>query len=452
MGQLGLEFGAPNFTVTGITTAIRAALQRDFRGVWVDGEITESKLAPSGHWYFSLKDANAKIRCVCYRSAAWKLRVKPSDGLQVAARGSVDLYEARGECQFIVEALQPRGFGELQLAFDQLKQRLAAEGLFDAARKRPLPPYPQRIGIVTSPTGAVIQDLLEVLARRFPGLHIRIYPAQVQGAGSAEQIRAGLDYFKNRPWADLVILARGGGSLEDLWSFNEEIVARGIAACPVPVISAVGHETDFTIADFTADLRAPTPSAAAELAVPSQEELAGRISAFDELLRRSLSYLLARWGERLHRLGIERARSSLDRRIGRAQQRTDELDFRMRELLTRQLRDAAARTAQYETRLEKLNPSARLADARVRLDRAGQRLEAAQRERAVRLRNRLASLESELSHLSPLAILARGYAIVHRQADQALVTAPSQVEPRERLEIQLAEGRIQAEVTRSGDV
>jgi exodeoxyribonuclease VII large subunit len=452
MGQLGLEFGAPNYTVTGITSAIRASLQRDFRGVWVDGEVTEAKLAPSGHWYFSLKDSTAKIRCVCYRSAAWKLRVKPSDGLQVTARGSVDLYEARGECQFIVEALQPRGLGELQLAFDQLKQRLAAEGLFDAARKRPLPPYPQRIGIVTSPAGAVLQDLLEVLTRRFPGLHIRVYPAQVQGAGSGEQIRAGLDYFRNRPWAELVILARGGGSLEDLWSFNEEIVARGIAACPVPVISAVGHETDFTIADFTADLRAPTPSAAAELAVVSQDELLGRFTAYEELLRRSFTYLLARSSERLHRLGIERARSSLGRRIGRAQQRADELDFRLRDLITRQLRDASGASAQLQARLEQLNPRTRLTEARARLDRSQQRLNALQQERVARMKNRLASLESELAHLSPLAILARGYAIVHRQADHALVTGPMQVEPRDILEIQLSEGTIQAEVTRSGDV
>jgi len=227
------------------------------------GEISGSKTASSGHCYFTLKDQDAQLRCVCFRQSLRYLKVKPQDGMAVLARGHIDVYEARGEYQLLVEAIEPQGHGALQFAFEQLKKKLAGEGLFDAARKRPIPRLPQRIGIVTSPSGAVVRDITEILSRRFPGLHLRIYPASVQGEGSVEAVCRGIDYFSNSGWAQVVIVARGGGSLEDLWTFNEESVARAIAASSVPVISAVGHETDFTIADFVADLRAATPSAAA---------------------------------------------------------------------------------------------------------------------------------------------------------------------------------------------
>src|SRR5712691_10612764 len=264
MEQFVLQFGPERrvVTVSELNAAIRGLLDREFFDVWVSGEISGVKIAGSGHYYFTLKDAESQLRCVCFRSTARFLKFKPQDGAAVLARGRIDVYEARGEYQLQVEALELEGHGALQFAFEQLKKKLAAEGLFEQARKRPLPRFPARIGIVTSPRGAVISDMVKILTARLPGLHIRLFPALVQGAGSVEEVCRGIDYFSRTRWADLVIVGRGGGSLEDLWTFNEEAVARAIAGCRVPVVSAVGHETDFTIADFVADLRAPTPSAA----------------------------------------------------------------------------------------------------------------------------------------------------------------------------------------------
>src|SRR6202161_3086470 len=247
MEQLALAW-APvrkTFTVAELNARIRGLLGDEFDDVWVAGEISGSKTATSGHCYFTLKDHEAQLRCVCFRQSLRYLKFKPQDGMAVRARGHIDVYEARGEYQLLVEAIEPQGHGALQLAFEQLKKKLAAEGLFESSRKRPLPALPSRIGIVTSPTGAVIRDILQILERRFPGRHIRIYPALVQGEGSIEQVVAGLEYFSKSRWAEVVIVARGGGSLEDLWTFNEELVARAIVKCAVPVISAIGHETDF---------------------------------------------------------------------------------------------------------------------------------------------------------------------------------------------------------------
>src|SRR5262249_36259077 len=255
----------------------RGVLDQEFRDVRVTGEISGLKLAASGHYYFTLKERESQIKAVAFRSAHRYWKFKPQDGMAVLARGRVDGYEGRGEYQLLVEMLEPQGAGALQLAFEALKKKLAAEGLFDAERKRPLPRFPRRIGIVTSPRGAAIADLVQILTRRFPGLHIRLYPALVQGEGSVEDICRGLEYFSRTKWADLIIVGRGGGSLEDLWTFNEEAVARAIARSSMPVVSAVGHETDVTIADFVADLRAPTPSAAAEMVVPAREEVIERI-------------------------------------------------------------------------------------------------------------------------------------------------------------------------------
>src|SRR5580658_1566573 len=263
------------------------SLATQFTDIWISGEISGTKVPGSGHYYFTLKDDAAQLRCVCYKTTARYLKFKPQDGIAVLARGRIDVYDARGEVQFVVEALEPQGHGALQLAFEQLKKKLAVEGLFEASRKRPLPALPERIGIVTSPTGAVIRDILQILDRRFPGRHLRIYPAQVQGEGSVEQVTAGIQYFSRSGWAEVVIVARGGGSLEDLWTFNEERVARAIVACSVPVISAVGHETDFTIADFVADLRAPTPSAAAEMVICTRQSLVERLDAAAIKLRQA---------------------------------------------------------------------------------------------------------------------------------------------------------------------
>jgi exodeoxyribonuclease VII large subunit len=403
--QISLDFGSSRriYSVGELNAAIRALLDSQFRDVWVAGEISGVKLAASGHYYFTLKDGQGQLRCVCFKSAARYLRFKPQDGIAVLARGRIDVYELRGEYQLLVEALEPRGYGALQLAFEQLKTKLAAEGLFDPSRKRPLPALPHRIGIVTSPTGAVIRDILQILERRFPGLHIRLYPALVQGAGSIEEVVAAIDWFSQSGWPDVVIVARGGGSLEDLWTFNEEAVARAIARSAVPIISAVGHETDVTIADFVADLRAPTPSAAAELVVPARRQLLDQIGATALRLAKEMRY-----------------------RLLNAARRVDDLDFRLRTL----------------------DPSFRLATARRRLELAQATIVDRIRLRLVRTRATLDSLTAQLGHLSPLSILDRGYAIVQNAKGEILKNAES-APAKSLIEVRLAKGRLRAKVTQS---
>jgi exodeoxyribonuclease VII large subunit len=427
-------------TVSELSSAIRIMLTGGFGDVWVAGEISGLRVATSGHAYFSLKDAGAQIKCVCFRGSLRLMKVQPQEGIAVLARGRVDVYEARGEYQLIVEVLEPQGFGALQLAFEQLKKRLAAEGLFDAARTRALPPFPVRIGIVTSPTGAAIRDMLHVLARRFPGVHIRLYPAQVQGAGSAEAVVEGLSYFSRSGWPEVVIVGRGGGSLEDLWTFNEEAVARAIAACSVPVVSAVGHETDFTIADFVADLRAPTPSAAAELVVRKKDTLIDRIAASEQRLARGLQH-----------------------RAARDTQRLDEADFCLRDRLARCIANSRERVRLLDARLHKCDPKLRLLalhrrldeamarlgtlaqrqsrEAAVRCDRASTRLAPALRRRLEALRYRRDRLHAALIQLSPQNVLERGYAIVQKETGEAL-RDPAQTRPGEFLRVRLAHGRI----------
>ena len=290
MEQIGLEWQPwqpEKFSVKQITAKLKRTLREGFSNLYVTGEVSALKAATSGHLYFNLKEEDAILSCVMYRQSARLLKFQLRDGLMLQARGSIDLYEPRGAYQFLVESAEPIGVGALQKAFEDLKKKLAAEGLFEAERKRPLPKYPRRIGIVTSPTGAVIQDMLNIFERRSRGLEIRIYPALVQGNSSVEQICAGLKYFSESGWPDIVIVARGGGSLEDLWSFNDEAVARAIVASTIPVVSAVGHETDFTIADFVADLRAPTPSAAAEIIAPDLNALLESLDSLDRAMSRS---------------------------------------------------------------------------------------------------------------------------------------------------------------------
>ncbi len=424
--SLDLEPARRIYGVGELSAAIRALLDREFRDVWVAGEISGVKLATSGHYYFTLKDERAQLRCVSFRAQARYLRFKPQDGIAVLARGRIDVYEPRGEYQLLVEALEPQGYGALQLAFEQLKKKLAGEGLFDAARKRPLPRLPGRIGIVTSPTGAVIRDMLQILERRFPGLHIRLYPVQVQGAGSVEEVVAAIGWFSASGWPDVVIVARGGGSLEDLWTFNEEAVARAIARSSVPVVSAVGHETDVTIADLVADLRAPTPSAAAELLVPEKRQLLERIGSTRGRLEKEVRYRLSGAARRMHEKGMERAAAVVRRLVGRRLQRVDDLDFRLRGL------DPRFRLAAAGRRLEAL--SAALGE-RVRL-------------RLVRQRARLETVAAKLESLSPLGILERGYAIV--QDPQGRVVKDALAAPVKTLvDIRLARGTLAARVTRS---
>lgn len=448
MEQFAFQFAPQRrvFSVSELNAAIRALLDGEFQDIWVSGEISGVKLPASGHYYFTLKEREAQLRCVCFRSAHRYFKFKPQDGVAVLARGRIDVYEARGEYQMLVEFLEPQGHGALQFAFEQLKKKLAAEGLFDPGRKKELPRFPQRIGIVTSPRGAVIADMLNILARRFPGLHIRIFPALVQGEGSAEEVCRGLSYFSSSRWAEVVILARGGGSLEDLWTFNEEPVARAIAACRIPVISAVGHETDVTIADFIADLRAPTPSAAAEMVVCTRQELLERIAASRHKLVQSFRYRLAMVSQRLHRLAIDRAMSLLNRTIGRQLQRVDEQQDRLRErvraLVAAKRRELAVR----EFRLQRFDLRPRFAEDRRRLASASAASSQALRLQLARRSGRVEALAGKLSQLSPLRILDRGYAIVINQSGE-IVKESSAAPVNSSIQVRLARGQLQAQVT-----
>jgi exodeoxyribonuclease VII large subunit len=448
MEQFALEFDlTPQrrvFSVSELNAAIRIVLDVEFQEVWVSGEISGLKLAASGHYYFTLKDAEAQVRCVAFRSSHRYWKFKPRDGLAVLARGRLDVYEARGEYQLQVEMLEPQGLGALQLAFEQLKRKLALEGLFAPDRKRVLPRFPRRIGIVTSPRGAAIGDMVQILSRRFPGLHIRLYPALVQGEGAVEEVCRGIDFFSRTGWADLVIVGRGGGSLEDLWTFNEEAVARAIATCSIPVVSAVGHETDVTIADFVADLRAPTPSAAAELVVPMREDLFERISAARAKSTQALRYRLAMLERRLRQQGIERALNVLHRRVGRGLQRIDEQEFRLRERI-RKAADARERARRLlETRLKRFDMQPRLATGRRRLETLTVASVQCIRMSLTRRRGRLDRLDAKLSQLSPLRILERGYAIVSNESgilkDSAAAPGGSQIH------VRLAKGELDAVV------
>jgi exodeoxyribonuclease VII large subunit len=446
--QFALEFDlTPQrriLSVSELNSAIRAVLDSEFQDVWVSGEISGLKLAQSGHYYFTLKERESQVKCAAFRSSHRYWKFKPQDGLAVLARGRIDVYEARGEYQLLVDLIEPQGFGALQLAFEQLKKKLAAEGLFAADRKRALPRFPRRIGIVTSPRGAAIADIVHILTRRFPGLHIRLFPALVQGEGSVEEVCRGIEHFSRTRWPDLVIAGRGGGSLEDLWTFNEEAVARAIAACAVPVISAVGHETDVTIADYVADLRAPTPSAAAELAVPLLEDLIDRIAVARTKAAQGLRYRLAMLDRRLRQQGIDRALGVLHRRIGRNLQRVDEQEFRLRERVRVSIESRERARRGLEARVRRFDMRPRLAADRRRLDTAMS--SAAQRVRLLLAarRRRMEQLAAKLSQLSPLLVLRRGYAIVSHAG--VILTDPADAGAGSRIHVRLSKGELDATV------
>jgi exodeoxyribonuclease VII large subunit len=451
MDQFAFDFAPARrvYSVGELNAAIRETLEREFPDVWVAGEISGVKLAASGHYYFTLKEREAQVRCVVFRSAHRYWKFRPQDGLAVLARGRIDVFEARGEYQLIVEVLEPQGHGALQVAFEQLKKKLAMEGLFEPARKRPLPRYPRRIGIVTSPRGAVIADMVQILSRRFPGLHIRLFPALVQGEGSVDDVCRGLDYFSRSSWPELVIVARGGGSLEDLWTFNEEAVARAIARCAVPVVSAVGHETDVTIADLVADLRAPTPSAAAEIIVCTRQELLERIGLVRQKLAQAARFRLAVLARRWHQQAIERPMALLQRAIGRQAQRVDELDFRLRDQLRARLNRHGRAHRELAARLRYFDLRPRFAVDRRRLESAYTAAVQSLRWDIARRRGQVAQLDAKLSQLSPLRILERGYAIVTNESG-AIVKDSTAVPPGGAIHVRLARGRLDAQVTKSG--
>jgi exodeoxyribonuclease VII large subunit len=448
LDQFALEFDlTPQrkiFSVSELNAAIRAVLDEEFQDISVAGEISGLKLAASGHYYFTLKERDAQVKCVAFRSAHRYWKFKPQDGLAVLARGRIDVYEARGEYQLLVESLEPQGFGALQLAFEQLKQKLAAEGLFDPARKRPLPRFPRRIGIVTSPRGAAIADMVHILSRRFPGIHVRLYPSLVQGEGAVEEVVRGIEYFSRTQWPDLVIVGRGGGSLEDLWTFNEEAVARAIAACTVPVISAVGHETDVTIADFVADLRAPNPSAAAELAVPNLEDIVDRIEAARAKATQGLRYRIAMLERRLRQQGIDRALGVLHRNVGRHLQRIDEQEYRLRERVRTAIDLRERERRGLEERLRHFDVRPRLAADRRRMDSAHTAMLETVRRRLALRRSDWEQARAKIEQLSPLKILERGYAIVSN--DGGILKDAKSAPVGSSIHVRVAKGELDARV------
>jgi len=440
-----LSFERHIFGVTELNAAVQSLFEDKFRSIWVEGEISNCRPATSGHFYFSLKDAASQLKCALFKGNARFVKFKPQDGMKVLARGNLEVYEARGEYQLIVEALEPQGVGALQIAFEQLKKKLTAEGLFAPEQKRPLPTLPRRLGIVTSTAGAVIRDILQILERRFPGLHIRVFPALVQGEGSIEQVCAGLQHFSESAWPDVVILARGGGSLEDLWTFNEEAVARAIHASKVPVVSAIGHETDFTIADFVADLRAPTPSAAAELIICTKDSLFELIAAQDAKMLQSLRYRLAMSARALHERGIDRAATVMHRAITRRAQRLDELEFAMRRTVRTLLDTRAKRLADANQRLQANDLRLKLAHGRHKGQTLHERMLRTMQDRLWQSRRKYESLDLHLRQLSPLTVLSRGYAIVQTPQGSVLRSA-SETAPGEDLSIRLSQGQLQVRV------
>jgi exodeoxyribonuclease VII large subunit len=433
-------------TVSELTERIQGVLETEFLDVWVEGEISNLKLATSGHWYFSLKDEQAQLAAVVWRNDTRLVRFRPKDGMKVLARGQLRVYPPRGAYQLSVQVLEPLGKGSLQQAFEELKQKLEQEGLFDPARKRPLPMLPRRIGVVTSPTGAVLRDILRVLRSRYADLEVLVYPALVQGEGAAAEIAQGIRALNRLGGLDVILLARGGGSLEDLWAFNEETVARAIAASRIPTISAVGHETDFTIADFVADLRAATPSAAAERVVQAKQELQARVKALDERRDGALRLRLARVRARVEAAAAHRVFAAEQGRLRVLAQRTDELARRSETGLLRVVERGRAHERRLRERLEAFRLDRQLAARRERLERQRDRLTVLFRAATERRRSRLGRLAASLDGLSPLSVLGRGYALVWDEARGRLVRSATEVEPGEALRIRLHQGALRASV------
>jgi exodeoxyribonuclease VII large subunit len=438
------------YGVRELVSAVRGHLEKGFADIWVEGEISNLRPADSGHLYLTLKDGESQIRLVMFRTQARLLRFRPQNGMAVIARGRITMYEARGEMQMLAEFMEPMGTGALQVAFEQLKAKLAAEGLFDAARKKALPALPRRIGVITSPRGAVIRDILHVLHRRHQSIHVLIHPAQVQGESAVSEVSAGLRFF-NRQEADsefsvdVIIIARGGGSIEDLAAFNDESVARLVAASRIPVISAVGHETDFTICDFVADLRAPTPSAAAEIVIRSQQELQETVVSLHDRLRRAMQYKLLYERQNLLKLEKNRVFARMEDAIARRQQRVDDLRFRLDSLMRGKLNEASQRLELASSRLRQRDVRQQLKMWERELFTRMEALASATQRYLMLRRSRLEQATTKLHALSPEAILERGYSLIF-DAEGALVTNAVQIEPGNVIHARLARGSLNARV------
>jgi exodeoxyribonuclease VII large subunit len=448
--QLDLKFEEPApmrriWPVRALVAEIRELVEQDYGDVWVEGEISNFRPAPSGHIYFTLKDADAQLPVVLFRRQALLLRFRPDDGLHVLVRGKVSVYEQRGQMQLVAETMEPVGAGSLQLAFEQLKERLKAEGLFDADRKRPLPAFPRTVGIVTSPTGAVIRDFLNIVSRRHSGLNVLLFPVAVQGEGSAAEVVAALKALNASGLIDVIVVARGGGSLEDLAAFNSERVARAIAASQLPVVSAIGHETDFTIADFVADLRAPTPSAAAELITEAQFRIAEFLASQARRLERAARYQMLQSRQRLARVHIGLAESRVSALLRRREQQLDDLAARMEDAVCEPLRQRQRQVSELAAAVLRHDPRRALGLARERLAAGRARIEHSL-ERMLHSRATAAhALDARLRSLSPLAVLDRGYALV-LDGQGVLVRSTAQVAGGDRVTTRLADGAFASRV------
>ncbi len=439
-------------TVSELSATIRDALETRFQNVWVEGEISNARLWNTGHLYFTLKDSASQIKAVIFRGSLRYLKFKPEDGLRVVARGKISVYDVKGEYQLICEHLEPQGFGPLQVAFEQLKKKLAAEGLFEASRKRPLPALPRRIGLVTSIDGAALRDMVRVLRRRYPNAHLVISPTRVQGEGAAVEVARALKLVARVSHVDVIIIGRGGGSLEDLWAFNEEVVARAIAASPVPVISGVGHETDVTIADFVADLRAATPSAAAELVVRRKDEFFSQIDRLGERLDAAMGNRLRRIESRLHMLEARPGYAGFAGRLAFRGRHVSELASALRHGVGQALARRARRHDLLRRSLDQFDPRHRLGAIRTRLVSRDAQLAAAARRRITLSQGHFGALAARLEGLSPLAVLGRGYAVTWNAERTRIIRDAATLKVGDEVSVTLQRGGFAAtvnEVTRT---
>ena len=434
------------FTVSELTGLLRTSIEEQFSDIWLEGELSNLRAPGSGHVYCTLKDKTSQIRAVLFRSSAVRLRFALQEGMHVIVRGRLTVYELRGEYQIVLDTVEPKGIGALQLAFEQLKERLAAEGLFDQDRKKSIPAFPRTVGVVTSLTGAAIRDILAVLRRRWPTIHVLIAPVQVQGGSAGRQIAEALNALNDLSFVDVIIVGRGGGSWEDLWSFNEEIVVRAIAASHVPVVSAVGHEIDVTLADFVADLRAPTPSAAAEAVVPVLAEIVERLR---ELTVRTGQVMLRHCAFERQRLdaGI-RGVTDVRFRLQEAAQRTDDMVDRLREMLQQLLTAGRERVHEVQRDLSGLNPILAIKQGLATVPQFSKRIEGQMGVILAQHRHRVHATLAQLNTLSPLAILGRGYSILQTVPAGQILHRANDVEVGQELEAQLASGRLSCMVTR----
>ena len=437
------------YTVSRLNREVRTVLEGSFPLIWLEGEISNLARPGSGHWYFTLKDEAAQVRCAMFRNRNMLVKGRPENGMQVLVRARISLYEARGEYQLVIEHLEEAGDGALRRAFEALKAKLDAAGLFDVAHKQAIPALPRCIGVITSPTGAAIHDILTTLKRRFPGIPVIVYPVPVQGTEAAAEIARMITLAGERAECDVLLLARGGGSLEDLWAFNEEVVARAIYACPIPIVAGIGHEVDITIADFVADQRAPTPTAAAELVSPNQQEWRQRMLQLQSRLQRTAMRVLETRQQQLRYVSGRLPHPA--RRLEDRLQRLDELALRRNHAMQHLLRHRRAETNMLQERLQQFSPRQRLAQYQLQNHNLRQRLLTGLRHRLRHQQQQLQHLAHALDTVSPLATLSRGYAIVTSAVDDKIIRRAREVTPGDTIRTRLAQGRLESTVTKIDD-